>query len=315
MFFRVEELPVDQISDAYLLDFVGPPGFVQQLSPKVDRVIILDHHKTALKMLEDGEFDSENVTKVIDMGRSGATIAYDYFKEKISALAKGNNMSGLRKFERSRRLFEYIEDADLWHWRLHNSKAFSSGLKDSNIEFSLSLNPSLFQQVNLFGLIIYDFTKKKKKKKKKKKHRSNEILQLLSLDVEHVINQGVSSLAHKQTLINEVLDQSYEIVLDDGSYCLAVNADAVSDLRSELGHQLAEKSRNRNLRGIGAVVYRVPELKDDQILKISLRSIDNEDTTSISQKHGGGGHRNASSFMLSCQEFEQWKVGCAANGA
>ncbi|KAM0014655.1 putative DHH phosphoesterase superfamily [Helianthus debilis subsp. tardiflorus] len=281
---KVEELPVDQISDAYLLDFVGPPGFVQQLSPKVDRVIILDHHKTALKMLEDGEFDSENVTKVLDMGRSGATIAYDYFKEKISALAKGNNMSGLHKFERSRRLFEYIEDADLWHWRLHNSKAFSSGLKDSNIEFSLTLNPSLFQQ-------------------------------LLSLDVEHVINQGVSSLAHKQTLINEVLDQSYEIVLDDGSYCLAVNADAVSDLRSELGHQLAEKSRNRNLRGIGAVVYRVPELKDDQILKISLRSIDNEDTTSISQKHGGGGHRNASSFMLSCQEFEQWKVGCAANGA
>ncbi|KAI7740905.1 hypothetical protein M8C21_027222 [Ambrosia artemisiifolia] len=256
---KVEDLPVDQIGDAYLLDFVGPPGFVQQLSPKVDRVIILDHHKTAVKMLEDGEFGSENVAKVIDMGRSGATIAYDYFKEKISALANGNNTSGLLKFEQSRRLFEYIEDADLWRWRLHNSKAFSSGLKDLNLEFSVTLNPLLFQQV---------------------------------------INQGVNSLSQKQTLINE-----------------AVDADSVSDLRSELGHQLAEKSRNHNLRGIGAVVYRVPELNDDQILKISLRSIDNEDTTSISQKHGGGGHRNASSFMLSCQEFEQWKVCCATSGA
>ncbi|KAI7741573.1 hypothetical protein M8C21_027236 [Ambrosia artemisiifolia] len=97
MFFRVEDLPVDQIGDAYLLDFVGRPGFVQQLSPKVDRVIILDHHKTAVKMLEDGEFDSENVTKVID-GGSGATIAYEYFKEKISALANGNT-SGFHKFE------------------------------------------------------------------------------------------------------------------------------------------------------------------------------------------------------------------------
>ncbi|KAI7731485.1 hypothetical protein M8C21_016933 [Ambrosia artemisiifolia] len=281
---KVEDLPVDQIGDAYLLDFVGPPGFVQQLSHKVDRVIILDHHKTAVKMLEDGEFGNENVTKVIDMGRSGATIAYDYFKEKISALANGNNTSGLDKFEQSRRLFEYIEDADLWRWRLHNSKAFSSGLKDLNLEFSVTLNPLIFQQ-------------------------------LLSLDVEHVINQGVNSLSQKQTLINEVLDQSYKIVLDDGSYCLAVDADSVSDLRSELGHQLAEKSRNHNLRGIGAVVYRVPELNDDQMLKISLRSIDNEDTTSISQKHGGGGHRNASSFMLSCQEFEQWKVCCATSGA
>lgn len=37
------------------------------------------------------------------------------------------------------------------------------------------------------------------------------------------------------------------------------------------------------LRGIGAVVYGVPELKNDQLLKISLRSIDNEDTTPISQ--------------------------------
>lgn len=281
---KVEELPIDQISDAYLLDFVGPPGFVQQLSPKVDRVIILDHHKTALKMLNEGEFANKNVTNLIDMERSGATIAYDYFKQKTLALKNGNSSnnqeSNIHKFESSRKLFEYIEDVDLWRWRLDNSKAFSSGLKDMNIEFNIKINPSLFQQ-------------------------------LLSLDLEHVINQGMKSLSQKQTLISEVLDQSYEIVLDDGAFghCLAVNADSVSDLRSELGHQLAEKSRNQNLRGIGAVVYRVPELKDDEILKISLRSIESEDTTFISQKHGGGGHRNASSFMLSCREFQQWKVG------
>jgi len=36
-------------------------------------------------------------------------------------------------------------------------------------------------------------------------------------------------------------------------------------------------------RGIGAVVYNVPELENDQRLKISLRSVENEDTTPISQ--------------------------------
>lgn len=30
-----------------------------------------------------------------------------------------------------------------------------------------------------------------------------------------------------------------------------------------------------------------------------------------SQEFGGGGHRNASSFMLGSAEFEQWKVGQA----
>ena len=38
-----------------------------------------------------------------------------------------------------------------------------------------------------------------------------------------------------------------------------------------------------SLRGIGAVVYRVPELENDQLLKISLRGVDNEDTTPISE--------------------------------
>lgn len=38
-----------------------------------------------------------------------------------------------------------------------------------------------------------------------------------------------------------------------------------------------------SFRGIGAVVYKVPELENDHMLKISLRSVGNEDTTPISQ--------------------------------
>lgn len=273
----VEQLPLSHIHTAYLLDFVGPPGFLQDLSSKLECVVVLDHHKTAVESLKLGTSVGENVTKVIDMDRSGATIAHDFFTENL--LAIGDHDITIRKFERVRPLFDYIQDADLWKWNLHNSKAFSSGLKDLNIEFNANLNPSLFEQ-------------------------------LLSLDLESVIKQGMLSLSHKQRLIDEVLNQSYEIALGGGDFgrCLAVNADSVTELRSELGHQLANKSCRMNLRGIGAVVYGVPELKNDQMLKISLRSIDNEDTTPISQKFGGGGHRNASSFMLRADSFQQWKI-------
>ncbi|KAJ4713604.1 DHHA1 domain protein [Melia azedarach] len=211
-----------------------------KFSPKVSRVVILDHHKTAL----EAKIEGENVVKVLDMERSGATIAYDYFKEKI--LDKTLH----REFERVRLLFDYIEDGDLWRWRLENSKSFSSGLKDLNIEFSFQLNPSLFEQ-------------------------------LLSLDLESIISHGMVSLSHKQRLIEGTLNQSYKIALGGGAFghCLAVDADAVAELRSELGHQLANKSRDLKLRGIGAVVYRVPELQNDQVVKISLRSLDNEDTS------------------------------------
>lgn len=117
-------------------------------------VVVLDHHKTALEALKDGTSIGENVIKVIDMGRSGATIAFDFFKEKVLAL--GNSDKTVREFECARPLFEYIEDADLWRWNRHNSKAFSSGLKDLNIEFHAGLNPNLFQQVMfcLFKVVI-----------------------------------------------------------------------------------------------------------------------------------------------------------------
>ncbi|CAL0332612.1 unnamed protein product [Lupinus luteus] len=280
---RAQDLPLHQITDLYLLDFVGPSGFVQEISSRVQRVIILDHHKTALETLGNETLAGENVDKVIDMERSGATIAFDYFKDKLfnpDVDAGVNHQPVLDEFERVRQLFRHIEDGDLWRWRLHNSKAFSSGLKDLKIEFDAQKNPSLFDQ-------------------------------LLSLDLDSVISQGMVSLSHKQKLIDDCLSKSYEIALGTGAYghCLAVDADAtLSELRSELGHQLATKSQKLNLRGIGAIVYKVPELGNDRMLKISLRSVDKEDTTPISQEFGGGGHRNASSFLLSSEEFEQWKV-------
>lgn len=136
-----QTLPLHDLTHLYLLDFVGPSGFVQEVSSKVGSIVILDHHKTALQIL--GGVAEKNVTKVIDMERSGATIAFDYFKEKVVTNAKV-----VAQFDRLRSLFEYIEDGDLWRWRLPNSKAFSSGLKDFNIEFDFGLNPKLFDQVN-----------------------------------------------------------------------------------------------------------------------------------------------------------------------
>lgn len=118
------------------------------------RVVVLDHHKTALEQLSETAV-GENVTKVIDMERSGATIAFDYFKEKLK-LEPNQMVVEVGEFDRVGSLFKYIEDGDLWRWRLPNSKAFSSGLKDLGIEFDVRLNPSLFQQViNLLGLMIF----------------------------------------------------------------------------------------------------------------------------------------------------------------
>ncbi|KAJ3680414.1 hypothetical protein LUZ60_016692 [Juncus effusus] len=276
---RCDSLPLDEISEAYLLDFVGPPGFVAELSSHVNSVTILDHHKTAFEALSDDSKTGENVNKIIDMNRSGATIAFDFFNNKLSNISSSTTqLVPQEDSERINKVFKFIEDADIWKWQIPDSKAFSSGLRDLDLEYNVNVNPRLFNQ-------------------------------LLEIDPDHLISLGQDSLVKKQKLIDDCLATSYEISLGCGQFgkCLAVDADSISNLRSELGNQLAEKSRNLNLRGIGAVVYKVPEIKTN-LFKISLRSLDSEDTTVISQEYGGGGHRNASSFMLSVSEFDKWKV-------
>ena len=50
-------------------------------------------------------------------------------------------------------------------------------------------------------------------------------------------------------------------------------------------------------------------MNDPSQIKCSLRSIgEGEDSTVISEAYGGGGHRNASSFICSLAEFESWRA-------
>nr|CAD1823610.1 unnamed protein product [Ananas comosus var. bracteatus] len=62
------------------------------------------------------------------------------------------------------------------------------------------------------------------------------------------------------------------------------NAEAIFDRfdRDRSGKIDSEELRSTS-KGIGAVVYKVPELNNDQMRKISLRSVDLEDTIPISQ--------------------------------
>ena len=61
-------------------------------------------------------FDIGNCTVNLDMDRSGATMALDHWKP-----------TGLT--DTQRQLFLYVEDADLWQWKLPESKEFHAGVQ------------------------------------------------------------------------------------------------------------------------------------------------------------------------------------------
>ncbi|GBG69547.1 hypothetical protein CBR_g4381 [Chara braunii] len=333
---------LDDADIIYLIDFSGPRGFALALAQKAapKAVVILDHHKSAAEeLLRPGRDPiSDNLFPLIDMNRSGATMAYDYFLKKLlnrthcgvdrnedtEGTGKGEgygsqaqssdcgmsellgSKSGVGMKDRSamqqmvdmKPFFAYIEDADLWRWKLPASKAFSAGLRDLDLEYDARSNPKIFDQ-------------------------------LLSLDFTELTKSGQSVLAEREVILGVLVNDAFEIEIrtdnegggdseEEGRVgggvrvlgrLLASRADGNAHLRSELGNRLAMKAKDRGLRAMGAVVYAEPQMKDESKFKVSLRSSTaDEDTTEISQEFGGGGHVKASSFIVDRALFDSWRV-------
>ena len=75
--------------------------------------------------------------------------------------------------------------------------------------------------------------------------------------------QGRVELEKQRKLVSAALEDCFEVSLGgaDGAaqgwgHCLAVRADSLAELRSQLGNALAEKSRDAGLRAVAVVAYR-----------------------------------------------------------
>lgn len=93
--------------DVILVDFTYPRVALDFIASVASSVRVLDHHKTAQADLEGWT----GGTAVFDMERSGAGIAWDYFH------------GGARL-----KIVNYVEDRDLWRFKLPHSRAVSEYL-------------------------------------------------------------------------------------------------------------------------------------------------------------------------------------------
>ena len=110
--------PVPDIpSDAKLaiVDFSYKRDIILELKSQVDDMIILDHHTTAQDELEGLPFAT------FDMTKSGARMAWEYWHPETEVPD----------------LIAYIEDKDLWLWKLEQSREFSVALHSYPMEFEV----------------------------------------------------------------------------------------------------------------------------------------------------------------------------------
>ena len=165
---------VQRDSTVYFLDYTGPAGFPEAVAAVAERVVVLDHHKTAQETLVGRSDLPSNLEVTIDMKRSGATIARDHFqsipvrpplmlsmtclrghkqKARCRTMVVGTMTSSVRRCRRwlqdkgVSELFDYIEDGDLWQWRLPGAKAFYAGLASKKLSYDAAEDDSIFHKL------------------------------------------------------------------------------------------------------------------------------------------------------------------------
>ncbi|MFD3303928.1 DHH family phosphoesterase [Alteromonas macleodii] len=98
-----------------MVDFAYKRAAMIEIKKQAKELIVLDHHETAEKALHDID------GCIFDMTRSGAVMAWEHFHPNKTIPM----------------LFLYIQDKDLYQWKLPYSRAFSAGLRLLDFDFEL----------------------------------------------------------------------------------------------------------------------------------------------------------------------------------
>lgn len=102
----------------YIVDFSYPREVMIEMAKTAERIVVLDHHKTAEKHLVDLP---DNIETHFDMNRSGAIMAWDYFYPD----------------QDPPRVLLHVQDRDLWRFELDHTREIQSALFSYPYELDL----------------------------------------------------------------------------------------------------------------------------------------------------------------------------------
>jgi len=104
---------IEDGSRVFILDFSYPRAVLEELNTRCPQLLVLDHHATAKDEL-DGLLYCR-----FDMTRSGAVMAWQYF----------------HPCEPVPMFFQYLQDRDLWQWKLEGSREVSAAIGSYGLDW------------------------------------------------------------------------------------------------------------------------------------------------------------------------------------
>lgn len=280
-----EPMPAAEPGDIiYILDFSYPVVDLVTLARRVENVVapkhwpgrmvvVMDHHKTAAEELTkerlaeamgeeavdgpDGVIKVKNLRVQFNQRKSGCVLAWEWFHE-----------------DRVPQFFRYLQDRDLWKWKLPHSREVNAAIRSYPMNFR--------SWVEISGMRFDDWGYR---------------LKWLKTD-------GAAILRAQAQLVEQMAARSRRMVVDtkarqvreadgkaggDGVYeVVAANAPV---FQSEVCERLLEVYQTV---GIAAVYFDTAEGKR----VFSLRSRDGVDCSVVAKAMGGGGHAQAAGFTM-----------------
>lgn len=242
---RNDNFKVPVGKEIYFIDYLFPEVTIKEYIAKNKRVTAIDHHvsmRESAKLTYEPSFSLDN---------SGAVLAWKYFhpNKKVPLL------------------LSYIEDRDLWRFKMPKAKEILSGTN--------------FSEENTYTFKGFDALVKNFEKStfRNKCIQDGKIVK----SVFDGINKKIASYA--------------EEVNFGGHKCLAVNAPHM--FASEVGNALVS---GNNKIGIAIIWY-----AEGGVVKVSLRARGKYDVSKLAEKYGGGGHKHASGFIVENLKDIPWR--------
>jgi len=251
------------IENIYFVDFSLKPKDLILLSHCFEKIVTIDHHETAIlryaKFGKNSECSNDcELEFIFDIEKSGCILTWEYFLPSLIAP----------------REFEYIQDRDLWKFKLSNTKAFTHALFDVPMTFEA--------WDKLFGLQQYA-----------KSRRTQDRLNYLDRDLIYLplfIAKGDILLAAQAKQV-EMFTKDVYMRKICGFTVPVVNATKIHG--SDIGNELS-------LEYPFCAIVRMDFRKSS--FNFSLRSSSqndrHENVAIIAETFGGGGHKFAAGFSI-----------------
>lgn len=261
--------------EVYILDFSFERKVMEHIFQTAERVVWLDHHKTAFEMwcgdYERGAQHLEGCSAaknciILDDLKSGALLAWEYFHPGTEVPV----------------LIRHIDDRDRWQFKLKGSRELHAAL--------WSYRPWNFEQWGHWCGISWELSFNSQNDWRRFLAEGAAILRAQEQNIASMLKQ-----AQKCEIFAKGTEELMQLYNGRRLFPgLALNAPIH---QSEIGHELANQSSTYGLVWYMDVGNRV---------KCSLRSNGEYDVSAIARAFGGGGHRNAAGFEIDIQTLTGW---------